>query len=143
MKRLHVNLGVKNVEASVSFYNALFNANPTVQKPDYAKWSLYNPSVNFSISLSQGQIGVKHLGIEAETEQELQEVYNHIGQAEGAVVREEGHTVCCYHQSEKSWVKDPQGVEWEAFHSYGTTDVNKATVDQEADKACCEDTCCS
>ena len=61
-----------------------------------------------------------------------------IENAEGANVREEGHTVCCYHKSEKSWVKDPQGVEWEAFHSYGLAEVNK-----EVESACCDDTCCS
>lgn len=139
MKRLHVNLGVKSIEESVSFYQALFNTVPTVQKPDYAKWSLNEPSVNFSISLAPENLGVKHLGIEAGTEDELKEVYSHIGNAENATVREEGHTVCCYHQSEKSWVKDPQGVEWEAFHTYGTLQVNK--VVEEA--ACCDDTCCT
>lgn len=132
MKRLHVSLGVNSIEESVNFYSALFNATPSVQKPDYAKWSLESPSVNFSISLSAAEVGVKHLGIEVDTESELKDLYGHIGNAEGAVVREEGHTVCCYHQSEKSWVKDPQGVEWEAFHSYGTSEVNK-----EEKKGCC------
>lgn len=137
MKRLHVNLGVNNIEESVNFYNALFNAAPMVQKPDYAKWSLTDPSVNFSISQSVENIGVNHLGIETDSEAELKEVYAQIGNADGAVVREEGHTVCCYHQSEKSWIKDPQGVEWEAFHTYGTAEVNKEET------ACCDDNCCS
>lgn len=141
MKRLHVNLGVQSIEESVSFYQALFNAKPTVQKPDYAKWSLNEPSVNFSISLTSENLGVKHLGIEADTEQELKEIYGHIDNAENATVREEGHTVCCYHQSEKSWVKDPQGVEWEAFHTYGTAEVNKVVKEEEA--ACCDDNCCT
>lgn len=138
MKRLHVNLGVKSVEASVSFYTALFNAEPTVQKPDYAKWSLTDPSVNFSISLAPDKPGVKHLGIEAGTEDELKEIYGHIGNAENVNVREEGHTVCCYHQSEKSWIKDPQDVEWEAFYTYGTSEVNK----EASENACCDDNCC-
>lgn len=139
MKRLHLNLGVKSIEDSVNFYKALFNAEPDVTKADYAKWSLSDPSVNFSISASD-VVGVKHLGIEAENEAELKEVYGHIDNADNAMVREEGHTVCCYHQSEKSWVKDPQGVEWEAFHTYGTSAVNKEVVEE---AACCDDTCCS
>jgi len=142
MKRLHVNLGVKNLEESVQFYNALFNAEPEVLKSDYAKWSLADPSVNFSIQVDAASTGVKHLGIEAGTEAELKEIYSNIENAEGANVREEGHTVCCYHQSEKSWVKDPQDVEWEAFHTYGTSEENRV-VSEGTEDACCEPTCCT
>lgn len=140
MKRLHVNLLVKNVEETVGFYNALFGTEPTVEKPDYAKWLLDDPSVNFSISLSKDKQGVNHLGIQAESEEELQEIYANITKAD-AVMEEEGHTVCCYAKSEKSWVKDPQGVEWEAFYTYGESEVNKITTP--ASRECCEDTCCT
>jgi hypothetical protein len=34
-------------------------------------------------------------------------------------VLEEGRTTCCYAKSEKSWVADPDGVVWEAFHTDG------------------------
>ncbi len=136
MKRLHVNLAVSSIEESVQFYNAMFNAEPTVLKPDYAKWISDNPSMNFSISLSKSELGLKHLGIQVESEQELQEVYSNIERAEGTI-REEGDTVCCYAQSTKSWIKDPQGVEWEAFFTYGESEVNKV-----ASEECCDDTCC-
>ena len=49
MKRLHVNLKVKELEESVRFYSTLFDAAPTVTKPNYAKWMLDDPRVNFSI----------------------------------------------------------------------------------------------
>ena len=140
MKRLHVNVLVKEVEESVKFYNALFNAQPTVIKPDYAKWMLDDPRVNFSISLSKGNVGVNHLGIQAETHEELNEIYTHIKNAD-AVMEEEGHTVCCYTQSEKAWVNDPQEVKWEAFHSYGDSEVNK--VETPTSVKCCEDSCCN
>lgn len=123
MKRLHVNLKVKSIDESVQFYNAMFGQQPEVIKPDYAKWSVADPSVNFSISLANSEFGLNHLGIETENEEELQQVYQNIEQAKGEV-REEGHTVCCYAQSEKSWIKDPQNVEWEAFHTYGEAEVN-------------------
>lgn len=142
MKRLHVSLGVNNLEESVQFYNALFNAEPEVLKSDYAKWSLNDPSVNFTIQVEPVNPGVKHLGIEAGSESELKEIYNNIERAEGANVREEGHTVCCYHKSEKSWVKDPQNVEWEAFHTYGTSE-EKRVVTEGAEDACCDDNCCA
>jgi catechol 2,3-dioxygenase-like lactoylglutathione lyase family enzyme len=50
MKRLHVHVGVRNLAASVGFYSSLFGSTPTVVKPDYAKWMLDDPRVNFAIS---------------------------------------------------------------------------------------------
>lgn len=137
MKRLHVNIKVESINQSVDFYNALFSAEPTVKKPDYAKWMLEDPRVNFSISSSKTTYGIEHLGIQAETKEELGNLYLGIEKADG-VVRPEGDTVCCYAKSHKSWIKDPQGVEWEVFQTYGESVVNKV-----ADTSCCDDTCCS
>lgn len=137
MKRLHVNLRVDSIDKSVDFYNALFSNKPSVRKPDYAKWMLEDPRVNFSISLSKISPGIEHLGIQAETSEELSVLYVAMEKAEG-IVRAEGDTVCCYAKSNKSWIKDPQGIEWEVFQTYGESEVNKI-----ADAACCDDTCCS
>ena len=49
MKRLHVHVGVADLDRSIQFYSTLFGADPTVQKPDYAKWMLEDPRVNFAI----------------------------------------------------------------------------------------------
>lgn len=122
MKRFHVNISVKDLEQSIRFYSALFQAEPSVRKPDYAKWMLEDPRVNFAIGLNPAHPGIEHLGIQAETEAELQEVYARLEKAEGEI-REEGHTTCCYAQSEKSWIADPQGVEWETFYTYGEATV--------------------
>jgi hypothetical protein len=100
---------------------------------------LDDPRVNFSISLSKDKQGVNHLGIQAESEEELQAIYANITQA-NAVMEEEGQAICCYAQSEKYWVKDPQGIEWEAFYTYGESDVNKITTP--TSRECCEDSCC-
>ena len=50
MKRLHINLAVEDLVTSVQFYSTLFAVDPTVLKPDYAKWMMDDPRVNFSIS---------------------------------------------------------------------------------------------
>lgn len=125
MKRLHVNIQVKDLNQSVLFYSQLFKTEPTVVKPDYAKWMLEDPKVNFALSLSSTQEGIEHLGIQAETEEELGELYGRLDSIEGKKF-EEGDTVCCYAKSHKSWIKDPQGVEWEIFHTYGTSETNTA-----------------
>ncbi len=136
MKTLHVNLQVANIDQSEAFYSAMFNAPPSVRKHDYAKWLLKDPSVNFSIALGKASAGIEHLGIQVESNEELQEVYGYMDKAEGEI-QEEGHTVCCYSRSEKSWITDPQGVKWEVFHTYGEAEENKE------ESACCDETCCS
>lgn len=122
MKRFHVHLRVKNLEESIAFYTALFKTSPTVVKPDYAKWMLEDPRLNYAISTGHEQTGIEHLGLEAESETELHDVYEALQLAKGTV-REEGECTCCYSKSQKSWISDPQGVDWEAFYTHG-----KATV---------------
>lgn len=118
MKRMHVHMGVRDLDSSVDFYSALFGTRPTVHKHDYAKWMLDDPRLNFAISHKHAQIGIEHLGIEAESSEELREVYTRLEAARRPVL-EEGCTTCCYARSEKSWIADPDGVNWEAFYTSG------------------------
>lgn len=119
MKRLHVHVGVDNLDSSIAFYNALFDTEPSVTKADYAKWMLDDPRVNFAISTGdKQQRGVQHLGIQTENAEELATVYGRLETA-GQPVLEEGDTVCCYAKSEKSWISDPDGVAWETFLTHG------------------------
>lgn len=136
MKRLHVHLAVADLEASIRFYSALFAAEPAVVKPDYAKWMLDDPRVNFAISTRSRRLGLDHLGIQAENEGELQDVYGRL-QALEAPVLEQGSTTCCYAQSEKSWALDPQGVAWEAFLTMGEAAVFGEQAPDPANAACC------
>ena len=122
MKRLHVHIAVEDLAASIRFYSALFAAEPTVLKPDYAKWMLQDPRVNFAISQRGATPGIEHLGIQVEDQMELAEVYARLKRAERPVL-EEGNTTCCYAQSEKRWIADPQGVLWETFLTSGESTV--------------------
>ena len=122
MKRLHVHVSVDDLAGSIRFYSALFGSEPTVAKPDYAKWALEDPRVNFAISSRGGQAGVDHLGIEVETPEELKEVYQRLQQAERPVL-EEGATTCCYAKSEKAWTSDPQGLLSESFLTTGESTI--------------------
>ena len=93
MKRLHVHVSVEDLDTSIRFYSQLFAAVPTVRKPDYARWMLEDPRVNFAISQRDGKPGVQHLGIQVEDRAELVEVYGRLERAEGQVI-EEGETTC-------------------------------------------------
>ncbi len=123
MKRFHVHVGVNDLDQSIRFYSTLFAAEPAVIKDDYAKWILDDPRVNFAISAgNHARKGIEHLGIQAESTEELSEVYGRLKAADRPVL-EEGATTCCYAKSEKSWISDPDGVVWEAFLTNGEATV--------------------
>jgi catechol-2,3-dioxygenase len=140
MKRMHVHVSVADLGQAIGFYSALFAAQPAVRKDDYAKWMLDDPRVNFAISTRGREPGLDHLGIQAENEGELQEVYGRLKQA-GRGVLEQGKTTCCYAESEKSWTDDPAGIAWEVFHTTGEATDYGVSVQQGAQiahaKACC------
>ncbi|MCL6417672.1 VOC family protein [Aestuariirhabdus sp. Z084] len=143
MKRLHIHIGVENLDRSIEFYNALFGAQPVKTKTDYAKWMLEDPSVNFAISTRSGKQGVDHLGIQVDQGPELDTLRGRIKEADMSIF-DEGETVCCYARSDKSWVKDPSGIAWEAYQTMD--DAEFYTADEASDppsqsgaepQACC------
>ena len=144
MKRMHVHVGVQDLDASIRFYSTLFGAAPSLTKHDYAKWMLDDPRVNFAISSGHHAAkGIEHLGIQVENGEELAEVYGRL-QAADRPVLEEGATTCCYAKSEKSWISDPDGVVWETFLTNGEATVygDSPVLDAASLNASAE-TCCA
>lgn len=117
MKRLHVSVGVTDLEHSVEFYTTLFDAKPTVRKPGYAKWMLEDPRVNFVLDSRGCKEGVDHLGIQVDDDAELEGVTRQLAQAEAPLI-EQPSAECCYSKSDKTWSLDPVGVRWEVFHTH-------------------------
>jgi catechol 2,3-dioxygenase-like lactoylglutathione lyase family enzyme len=117
-KRLHISLGVEDLDASIRFYAALFGAPPTVVKDDYAKWMLDDPRVNFSLSSCCGGPGLSHLGVQVEDGDELSDISARLRDA-GLETNEQHDVNCCYARQDKTWVRDPQGLRWEAFVTHG------------------------
>jgi len=142
MKRFHVHVAVENLEQSLKFYTGLFGSEPTVRKEDYAKWMLEDPRVNFAISARGRAPGLDHLGIQAENDTELKEISVRL-KASDMKVFDEGSATCCYAQSEKAWVVDPQGIAWETFLTtgsatvYGDDNEVTAAVPLHQQTACC------
>jgi catechol 2,3-dioxygenase-like lactoylglutathione lyase family enzyme len=120
MKRLHLHIGVQDLDRSIAFYETLFGAAPTVVESDYAKWMLEDPRVNLAISTRSGWAGVDHVGVQADTSAELAEIAQRLKAAGESAVDEVG-SACCYARSDKTWVRDPSGVRWETFFTFGTT----------------------
>ena len=116
MKRMHIHIAVEDLSKSINFYSTMFGVAPTVEREDYAKWKLSDPAVNFAISSRGNGSGLNHLGIQVESESELEEISQRLDQAEIESSRQEA-AACCYTKSDKHWVLDPQGIAWESFHT--------------------------
>lgn len=121
MKRMHMHVKVESLDHSIAFYSALFGQSPTVKKHDYAKWMVDDPRINFAISLG-GNVGLNHLGIQAETSTELEGLYQNLESASIATLKETG-AKCCYALSDKHWAQDPNGVVWEMYRTMDAIEV--------------------
>ncbi len=122
MKRFHMHVAVDDVDQNVRFYSTLFGAEPSVRKPDYAKWMLEDPRVNFAISARGMKSGLDHVGIQVENETELADIHSRLARADQQMLAQQ-ETSCCYAKSNKYWVQDPQGIAWEAYQTLGEVPV--------------------
>ncbi|MDB5911516.1 MAG: Lactoylglutathione lyase [Ramlibacter sp.] len=140
MKRFHIHTRVQDLQASIAFYSKMFAAAPTRVEPDYAKWMLEDPRINFAISTRGEKVGIDHLGIQTDSEEELAELRQR-AEAADMTLLDDGATTCCYARSDKHWVTDPQGIAWEHFRTLGDIPVfseqaRPAASEPEA-AACC------
>lgn len=135
MKRFHVDLSVDDFDATVRFYSAIFGAPPAVLKPDYAKWMLQDPRVNFAIWRRGLKPGLDHLGVQVESEVELTTMREQVAAA-GIAAHDQPNAVCCYARSNKYWITDPQGIAWETFHTLDSVPVYGDTVRAERIDCC-------
>jgi catechol 2,3-dioxygenase-like lactoylglutathione lyase family enzyme len=121
MKRLHVHIGVDDLESAITYYTAMFGADPVKVKDDYAKWAPEDLGVNFAVSKTCGEKGVGHLGVEVQADDDLARLGMRLS-AVDAPMRVDGDVSCCYAKSKKAWSEDPAGVKWELFKTYGDAD---------------------
>ena len=122
MKRMHVGLKVDDLDKAIEFYNRLFAQTPTLVRRDYAKWMLDDPRVNFSVDLhGDGDSGSAHYGIQVESAEELDEMRDHLD-ASDLPRKDQNDLVCGYQLQHKSWVTDPNGVQWETFFTEGVAE---------------------
>ena len=99
MKRFHVHVAVPDLAAGIRFYSTLFGAAPAVQKPDYAKWMVEDPRINFAISSRGADPGVNHLGFQLDSDEELKAMRAQLAAADAGLVDEPGAR-CCYAKSD-------------------------------------------
>ena len=114
--KAHLAINVRNVEQSIQFYRKLFGIEPSKVRTGYAKFDVHNPPLNFT--LNEGPVmtrgALSHLGIQLRSTDDVLAVRQRWHEA-GLLTRDEMQTDCCYAIQDKTWVRDPDGNEWEAF----------------------------
>jgi catechol 2,3-dioxygenase-like lactoylglutathione lyase family enzyme len=113
--RLHLSLDVRNVSASVEFYQKVFGVTPQKQTTDYAKFDLTAPALNLALVASIGRVSaVNHLGIEVESVDDIARWKQQLVEQDILEKVEEG-VECCFARQDKLWFTDPDGNPWEIF----------------------------
>jgi hypothetical protein len=94
-----------------------------------------DPRVNFAISKLGLKLGLDHLGLQVDSNSELEELRKKIADAQIPAL-DQPHAECCYARGDKYWITDPQGVAWETFHTRDSIPVYGSTRTPEATTCC-------
>jgi catechol 2,3-dioxygenase-like lactoylglutathione lyase family enzyme len=139
--KAHLAINVRDVETSVTFYRKLFGIEPSKVRSGYAKFDVQNPPLNFS--LNQGAVkeagALSHMGIQVDSTEDVFAIRKAWAEA-GLFTRDEMQTDCCYATQDKTWVRDPDGNEWEAFVVLKDNLPEKQSSES---NACCASSCCT
>jgi len=128
--RLQLALNVKDLDRAVDYYSRLFGVSPHKRRPGYANFAIDDPALKLVLFENQSASErINHLGVEVETEEELNAAIDRLS-AEGIAERFEQNTVCCHATQNKVWSSEPDGLKWEWYRI--TDDAPSAS-----ENACC------
>ena len=113
--RLQLALNVDDIDRAVDYYSRLFGAEPHKRRPGYANFAIDNPPLKL-VLFENGNAAdrINHLGVEMQTQDELDSAIERITSAGLADTLEE-NTTCCHAVQNKIWSKEPQGIAWEWY----------------------------
>ena len=135
--RPHLALTVSDVERAIPFYEALFGTRPEKVRPGYAKFSVTEPALNFTLNEGgrDASLGAfNHAGIQVATTDDVLAAKERLVAA-GLAAFDEMDTTCCYARQDKIWVRDPDGTPWEVFVTHGEAETR--------DGGCCDGSRCA
>lgn len=114
--KTHLALNVHNVERSIEFYKKMLGIEPSKVRTGYAKFDVQNPPLNLTLNehLFSERGALSHLGIQVSSTDDVLAMREKWTDA-GLIIRDEMQTSCCYAVQDKTWVRDPDGNEWEVF----------------------------
>ena len=114
--KAHLALNVHDVKKSLEFYRKMLDIEPLKVRTGYAKFDVQNPPLNLTLNEGAftGRGALSHLGIQVASTNDVLAMRDK-WVASGLITRDEMQTNCCYATQDKTWVRDPDGNEWEVF----------------------------
>lgn len=114
--KAHLSLKVRSVGQSVEFYRQMLGIEPSKVRTGYAKFDVHNPPLNLALNEAPITTGgaLSHLGIQVASTDDVLATRQRWNDA-GLLTRDEMQTNCCYAVQNKTWVRDPDGNQWEVF----------------------------
>jgi catechol 2,3-dioxygenase-like lactoylglutathione lyase family enzyme len=133
--KAHISINVRNIAESVEFYKKMLGLEPSKVRAGYAKFDVQNPPLNLALNeVTYGERGaLSHLGIQVASTKDVLAIREKWAQA-GLSTRDEMQTSCCYAVQDKTWVRDPDGNEWEVFV---VLEDNLPEATEHSESACC------
>lgn len=144
--KAHLAINVRSVAQSIEFYRRMFGIDPSKVRSGYAKFDVENPPLNFTLNESPFDLpleatgALSHMGIQVASTGDVLSTRRRWADA-GLVTRDEMQTDCCYAVQDKTWVRDPDGNEWEVFVVLQDNLPEKQAEPVSA--ACCAPGCCT
>ena len=136
--RIHISLSVSDLHSSVAFYKALFGAEPTKQRDDYANFRLDRPGLHLALvkapEHASGDSRARHFGIELFDNVNLSDWQARLEEAH-MPLKIEQQVTCCYAVGNKFWAKDPDGNDWEFW--VRTEEADAMHGEESAAEQCC------
>jgi predicted enzyme related to lactoylglutathione lyase len=139
--KAHLAINVRNIEKSIAFYRKMFAIEPCKVRAGYAKFDVQNPPLNFTLNEVpfKDAGALSHMGIQLSSTADvltMRQIWAHAG----LFTRDEMETDCCFAAQDKTWVRDPDGNEWEAFVVLKDNLPEKQAAQS---SACCAPGCCA
>jgi catechol 2,3-dioxygenase-like lactoylglutathione lyase family enzyme len=141
MSKAHLAIKVRNLQASIDFYRKLFGIEPSKVRAGYAKFDVQTPPLNFTLTEASftDSGALSHMGIQVSSTGDVLAMRQKWMDA-GLYTRDEMQTNCCYATQDKTWVRDPDGNEWEAFVVLRD---NLPEFESASQKTSCASNCCA
>lgn len=138
--KAHLAINVKNVNQSIEFYRKMFGIEPSKVRTGYAKFDVQTPPLNFTLNQVpfNNSGALSHMGIQVSSTADVLALRQKWADA-GLFARDEMQTNCCFATQDKTWVRDPDGNEWEAFV---VLIDNLPEKDALKPATCCSPACC-
>ena len=115
MSRVQLALNVDDIDAAVTFYSQLFDAEPAKRRPGYANFALDEPALKLVLIENPGKGGsLNHLGVEVPSTDDVIAATRKFNAA-GMPTEVEDGTTCCYALQDKVWVTGPGKERWEVY----------------------------